>query len=163
MSKLSYRTLADERPQGKPNVYFSCHPDDFGQYFEEYATKILKIQDCAIWYKSEPEAGFHKEELELFLPMMQLIVMPVTTKLLFEACHAIEEELPLAMEKHIPVLPLMMEQGLDDGFVMHFGDLQYLDPNDRDETRRSFDEMLGTYGSFPALCWKHCPSDSGQQ
>ena len=93
----------------------------------------------------------------MFLPMMQLIVMPVTTKLLFEACHAIEEELPLAMEKHIPVLPLMMEQGLDDGFVMHFGDLQYLDPNDRDETRRSFDEMLGTYGSFPALCWKHCP------
>ena len=34
MSKLSYRTIADERPQGKPKVYFSCHADDFEQYFD---------------------------------------------------------------------------------------------------------------------------------
>lgn len=31
MSKLQYRTIADERPQGKPKVYFACHPDDFGK------------------------------------------------------------------------------------------------------------------------------------
>ena len=35
MSKLLYRTIADERPQGKPNVYFSCHPDDREKYFEK--------------------------------------------------------------------------------------------------------------------------------
>ena len=56
MSKLSYRTIADERPQGKPKVYFSCHPNDLDKYFEEYSSKILRIQDCAIWYESEPEA-----------------------------------------------------------------------------------------------------------
>ena len=113
MSKLLYRTIADERPQGKPNVYFSCHPEDFDIYFEEYATKILRIQDCAIWYESEPEADYDKDDLELNLSQMQLIVMPVTTKLLTAPCRAIEVELPLAKEKHIPVLPLMMEQDLD--------------------------------------------------
>ena len=145
MSKLLYRTIAGERPQGKPNVYFSCHPDDFDRYFEEYATRILKIQDCAIWYESEPEADYDKDDLELNLSQMQMIVMPVTTKLLTAPCRAIEVELLLAKEKHIPVLPLMMEQGLDDVFARHFGNLQYLDPNDQDETRIGFDGRLTTY------------------
>ena len=148
MSKLSYRTIADERPQGKPNVYFSCHPEDFGRYFEEYATKILKIQSCAIWYEAEPEADYDKDDLELNLSQMQLFVMPVTTKLLTESCRAMDVELPLAKEKHIPVLPLMMEQGLDQVFSRHFGDLQYLDPNNKDETKRKFDEVLETYESL---------------
>ena len=89
MSKLSYRTIAGERPQGKPNVYFSCYPDDFDEYFEEYAAKILRIQDCAIWYESEPWAGYEKDDLELSLSQMQLVIMPVTTKLLASPCRAI--------------------------------------------------------------------------
>ena len=87
MSKLLYRTIADERPQGKPNVYFSCHPDDLGKYFEEKTIRILGIQDCAIWYESEPEADYDIEELEMNLSQMQLIVIPVTTKLLTSTCR----------------------------------------------------------------------------
>ena len=145
MSRLQYRTIADERPQGKPNVYFSCHPEDFGRYFEEYATKILRIQDCAIWYEAEPEADYDREDLELNLSQMQLFVMPITTKLLTTTNRAMDFELPLAKEKHIPVLPLMMERGVEDMYSERFGDLQYLDPNNTDETRRSFDEVLETY------------------
>ena len=65
MSKLSYRTIGNENPQRKPNVYFSCHPDDFRQFFDEYSTKILRIIECAIWYESEPEAEFDKEGLAI--------------------------------------------------------------------------------------------------
>ena len=71
---LLYRTIAGERPQGKPNVYFSCHKDDFQKYFEEYSAKILRIQDCAVWYESEPEAVYDGEELEMNLSQMQLFV-----------------------------------------------------------------------------------------
>ena len=145
MSRLQYRTIADERPQGKPNVYFSCHPEDFGRYFEEYATKILRIQDCAIWYEAEPEADYDREDLELNLSQMQLFVMPITIKLLTTANRAMDFEFPLAKERHIPVLPIMMERGEEDMYSERFGDLQYLDPNDTDETRRSFDEVLETY------------------
>ena len=145
MSRLQYKTIADERPQGKPNVYFSCHPDDFGKYFEEYAARILRIQDCAIWYESEPEADYDREDLELNLSQMQLFVMPITTKLLTTANRAMDFEFSLAKERHIPVLPIMMERGLEDMYSERFGDLQYLDPNDRDETKRKFDEVLETY------------------
>ncbi len=145
MSKLLYKTIADERPQGKPNVYFSCHPEDFEKYFKEYAGKILRIQDCAIWYESEPDTDYDRDELEMNLSQMQLFVMPVTTKLLTTKNRAMDIEFPLAQEKHIPVLPVMMEHGLDDIFAKRFGDLQYMDPNDTDMTRRSFDEVLESY------------------
>lgn len=145
MSKLQYKTIAGEHPQGKPNVYFSCHPEDFEKYFEEYALKIFHIQDCAIWYEAEPEADYDRENLELDLSQMQLLIMPVTTKLLTTSNRAMDIEFPIAQEKHIPVLPLMMERGLVDVFSERFGDLQYMDPNNRDETRRSFDEVLETY------------------
>ena len=145
MSRLLYKTRANERPQGKPNVYFTCHPDDFGRYYEEYAGKLLKLHDCAVWYEAEPEAEYDPEDLELHLSQMQLFVIPVTTKLLTRPSRAMDTEFPLAMKKYIPVLPLMMEGGLDGPYYDRFGALQYLDPNDRDLTRRSFDEMLETY------------------
>ena len=145
MSRLFYRTIANERPQGKPNVYFSCHPDDFDKYFEEYSSKILRIQDCAIWYESEPEGAYDAENLELSLSQMQLFIMPVTTKLLTEPNRAMDVEFPFAIQKHIPILPLMMEQGMDDVYTRRFGDLQYLDPFNTDETKNSFDSILTSY------------------
>ena len=145
MSKLQYRTVADMHPQGKPYVYFSCHPEDFEKYFEEYALKIMRIEDCAIWYESEPEGGFDREDLALDLNQMQLFVMPVTGKLLTTPNRAMDVEFPIAQEKHIPVLPLMMERGLDHAFSERFGNLHYLVPDDKDKTRRSFDEVLEKY------------------
>ena len=145
MSKLSYRTVAGQSPLGKSKVYFSCYPEDFENYFEEYALKILHIQDCAIWYEAEPEADYDREDLELNLSQMQLFIMPVTTKLLTIPNRAMDIEFTIAQEKHIPVLPLMMERSLDDVFLKRFGDLQYLDPDNHDETRRSLDEVLETY------------------
>ena len=145
MSKLQYKTIAGMHPQGKPYVYFSCHPKDFERYFEEYASKIMHIEDCAIWYESEPEEDYNSEDLTLELNQMQLFVMPVTGKLLTTPNRAMDVEFPIAQEKHIPVLPLMMEQGLDDAFSDRFGELHYLDPNVADKTRRSFDEVLETY------------------
>ena len=145
MSAFLYKTIANERPQGKPNVYFACHPADRENYFEEYAQKILKIQDCAVWYESKPEEAYDEEDLQLRLAQMQLFVMPVTTKLLTAPNRAMDVEFPFALQQHIPVLPLMMEQGLDDVFSRRFGDLQYLDPNNTDGTKRSFDEVLSAY------------------
>ena len=145
MSKLAYRTIGNEHPQGKPKVYFACHPDDQTSFLEDYALKILHIQTCAIWYETEYTADYDREELEAQLSEMQLIVMPVTTKLLTKPNRAMDVELAIARERHIPVLPIMLEGGLTDVFTKRFGSLQYIDPNDEDPTRRSFDEVLETY------------------
>ena len=145
MSKFAYRTIGNEHPQGKPRVYFACHPDDLTSFIEEYALKFLRIQTCAIWYETEYAADYDRGELEAQLSEMQLIVMPVTTKLLTMPNRAMDVEFAIAQEKHIPVLPIMLEGKLDDVFTKRFGNLQYIDPNDSDPTRRSFDEVLETY------------------
>ena len=145
MSKFAYKTIGNVSPQGKPHVYFACHPDDLHAFLEEYALKICHIQDCAIWYETEYEADYDREELEAQLAEMQLIVMPVTTKLLTAPNRAMDVEFEIAQTRHIPVLPVMLESGLDDVYEKRFGSLQYIDPNDQDPTRRSFDEVLETY------------------
>ena len=145
MSKFAYKTIGNEHPQGKPRVYFACHPDDLSAFLKDYALKFLRIQTCAIWYETEYDADYDREELEARLAEMQLIVMPVTTKLLKKPNRAMDVEFTIAQDKHTPVLPVMLESGLSDAFTKRFGNLQYIDPNDQDPTRRSFDEVLKTY------------------
>ncbi len=145
MSTFQYKTIANENPQGKPKVYFTSHPDDFKRYFEEVATTILNLQDCAIWYTPAPSGAPADPDLALLLSQMQLFVVPITSKLLTTPNRAMDFEIPLALNQHIPVLPLMMEQGLDETFAKRFGDLQYLDPNNTDPTKRRFEEVLQAY------------------
>jgi hypothetical protein len=38
---LSYKTRGNSSPQGKPKVYFACHPDDFS-LFEAISDDILR-------------------------------------------------------------------------------------------------------------------------
>ena len=53
MSRFNCRTRGNASPQGKPNVYFCCHPADVS-CFDEIAGDILRFQNCAIWYREDP-------------------------------------------------------------------------------------------------------------
>ena len=81
MSNLKYRTRGDSTPQGKPKVYFCCHPKDFGRFFERISKDILSKSNCALWYNNKGKADI-SEDLWLNLKQMQLFVMPVTSNLL---------------------------------------------------------------------------------
>lgn len=41
MANLKYKTRGDSNPQGKPRVYFCCHPEDINKYFESVFLAIL--------------------------------------------------------------------------------------------------------------------------
>jgi len=140
--KLLYKTRGNASPQGKPRVYFTGHPEDFGPYFDEITDDILKIQNCAVYYDAEPGAEFDREELLRELEQMQLFVIPVTSRFLFQSSRALDLEFPFAMEHHIPVLPLMQESGLEAQFNRKCGDLQMLDKNSRDNTALPYEEKL---------------------
>jgi hypothetical protein len=73
--------------------------------------------------------------------------MPVTTKLLTTENAALDAEFRFAIERHIPVLPLMQEGGLDELFSQKCGDLQYLDKakSARDLTEIPYEEKLKNY------------------
>ena len=142
MATLSYQTRGNSSPQGKPRVYFSSHPDDRQQYFDSISQEILELQNCAIWYDSDPEAPCNWEERSTDLSQMQLFVMPVTTNLLTKPSLAMDQEFPFAMENHIPVLPLMEESSLEELFDRKFGDIQFLAPHVQDSTALPYQEKL---------------------
>ena len=144
MSKLKFKTRRNTPPQGKPKVYFCCHPNDFKKNFEIISDEILAKQNCSIWYKENSNIE-HREDFLSDLLQMQLFVMPVTTALLCTPNDAIDIEFKFAMENHIPVLPLMQEEGLDEVFNKKCGDLQFLDKNNQDSTAISYDEKLDKY------------------
>ena len=76
---------------------------------------------------------------------MQLLVVPITRKLLTEYNIAIDTDLPLALKNNIPILPLMQENDLDDLFNSKLGDLQYLYKHSHDPTSIPYEEKLTKY------------------
>jgi len=143
MIKLKYKTRENTSPQGKPRVYFCCHPEDFSKYFETVANEVLEKQNCTIWYVDEDTS--RDDEFFGDLKQMQLFVMPVTTNLLCSPNVALYSEFKFAVENHIPVLPLMQENGLEKLFNEKCGDLQFLDKHNVDSTAIGYDEKLQKY------------------
>lgn len=145
---LQYKTRGESSPQGKPRVFFSCHPDDFSIYFDEIAKEILSRQNCAIWYLSKDIyilTDDQQENLFSQLSQMQLIVMPITTNLLTMESISISVIRPFAKKHHIPLLLLMEEDGLETGYKNYFGDLQFLDPHANDPTEIPYDTKMTIY------------------
>lgn len=53
---FSYKTRGNSTSKDKPSVYFTCHPEDFGRYFEKICEDIFKTHDCAIYYTDDTTA-----------------------------------------------------------------------------------------------------------
>ncbi len=141
---LKYKTRGNASPQGKPKVYFCCHPDDFGYLFESISDEILAEQNCAVWYADTKDAVRDTNFLS-DLSQMQLFVVPITSKLMYTKNHAIDIEFPFAVEHHIPVLPLMQESNLESIFNEKCGNLQFLDKNVRDVTSIPYEEKFKAF------------------
>ena len=145
MADFQYYTRGSSSPQGKPRVYFTAHPDDYGRTFESIRKELLDRQNCTVFYLDPDIKPEEVEDYELRLGEMQLFVIPVTTKLLTQPCRAMDAEVPFAIERHIPILPLMQESGLDELFNKRIGDLQFLDKNNTDPTAIPYEEKLTKY------------------
>lgn len=131
----------------KPRVYFTCHPDDFEKYFMKVCDDIFKTHDCAVYYTEDMTERIPEDEKTVDLGRNNLFVVPVTYKLLSTSNRAMDEDIPYALKEHIPVLPIMMETGID---VLYshpdkFGELQYLNPFSTDITEISYEEKLKKY------------------
>ncbi|MBQ8753289.1 MAG: hypothetical protein IJZ13_09320, partial [Clostridia bacterium] len=144
MASLAYKTRRNTSPQGKPRVYFCCHPADFPLYFDSVTEEILALQNCAIFYPAEGQVEYDAVLLQ-DLSQMQLFVMPVTQRLLTTKNPALNTAFPFAVSHHIPVLPLMQESGLDELCNEKCGDLQYLDKHAADATAIPYAEKLQKY------------------
>ncbi|MBR4880168.1 MAG: toll/interleukin-1 receptor domain-containing protein, partial [Clostridia bacterium] len=147
MAEMLFKTKGNGSPNGKARVYFTCHPDDFNLYFEQVCEYIFKSQNCAVYYTADMSAVIDETDKVTDLESNNLFIVPVTFKLLSTPNRAMDDDIRFALEKHIPVLPLMMESGIDAIYSRpdKFGELQYLSPLSTDTTEVSFDEKMKKY------------------
>lgn len=144
----SYITRESASPQGKPRVWFCCHPADQEIYLKSMARELLSMVNCALWYDSNPTVPTlpqEQAEKEESLSSMNLFLIPVTTRLLTQRSYDFDRQFQIAQQKHIPILPILKESGLENAFNKKFGNLQYLDPNMIDPTALPYAEKLKQY------------------
>ena len=160
---LQFRTRGMSDPKGKPKVYFSCHPKDFEEAFSLISEDLLNHANCAVWYDMDlvgtsdiqtnnmdtapagGSDGFAETELEDILKEMQLIVFGVTSKFIHESHRAKDVELPIALRNHVPVLPIMLENGLGYEFSNNCAKIQVVPKYGTDPTAIPYEEVLQTF------------------
>ena len=144
MATFSYLTNHGDNPKNKPRVYFTCHPEDLAASLEKISGDIFKTHDCAIYYTQDMTDPITPEELDTDLGQMNLFVVPVTGRLLTQPSRAMSVDIAYAKGAGIPILPFMMEEGLDALYTLeeHFGLRQYLSPFSQDLTAIRYEEKL---------------------
>ena len=107
--KFLFRTRDGENAEGKVRIYFTCHEDDFEEYFEDVCAQIFEVLDCAVYYTEDMESWYSYEDLVGNLEMMDAIVIPITYAWCANRNRSHETEYFYALESGIPVIPLMAE------------------------------------------------------
>ena len=149
MAKLDCKPHLLNYGRGNSNVWFCAHPDDYEDYFKRISDDILKnsnsIPDITVWFDTEPYADYDEERFLADLEHMKLFVLAVTKKFLTEPSRARLSELNFALRKNIPILPLMLEEGLDAQFESVCGSIQYLNPVVNDGTAIAYGSKLTSF------------------
>ena len=141
---LKCKTPGGGSPNGKARVFFTCHPADLERSFEKICADIFAAQNCAVFYTPDMEYHIPQEDRELDIAAMNLVVIPVSLKLLLEPNRAMDVDVPFARDHGITVLPIMIETGLDPVYSRadKFGKRQYLDSVTMDPTAVPYEEKL---------------------
>lgn len=144
MADFVYKTKDNSDPKGKSRVYFTCHPDDFELYFEKIKADIFKTHDCAIFYTEDMTADIDENDKENHFNHVNLLIIPVTHKLLAMPNRAIDVDVPYAEKKNISILPLIMEPQLNRLYSASsvLSKLQYLNAYKSDVTEIPYEDKL---------------------
>ena len=142
--KLVFKNRYNDNPKNKPRLYFYAHHEDYEKYLTEIASEILDICDCVIWYKEDPCYMLDESEVTE-LSQMQVFIILVSQKFLTNDTYIMGKEFLYAKEKHIPILPILAEDGLNILFQEKMGNMQYLSRINTDITAISYVKKLESY------------------
>lgn len=142
MKQLQYRTRGNSIPKGKPYIYFCAHEKDFSIVFERISKKLLKAFNCAVFYDDGTENNCDEENHIYDLLKMNLFVIPVTKRFLYDVESSAMRDFHTAVKHKIPVLPILQEKDIESRFNEICGDIHLLSEEDSNESALTFDEKL---------------------
>ena len=108
---------------GQPWVFFSCHPAKFDTYKEQVKDDVLACCDCVFcWWDPSDALPDSLDELN----QIGLFVFAVDRAFIEQDCPANTVLWNYALEHHIPILPLIMEEDIILAFNERFGEIHAL-------------------------------------
>lgn len=133
--------------KNKPRVYFTCHPDDFVDKFSGICDDVFDALDCLIFFSDNPEQVIPQEDKAVTLQNQNLFIVAVTRKFLTEPNYARDFDIKFAVKEHIPILPIIMEEGIEELYSKseELVGMQYLNYCSCDYTEVPYKEKLKKY------------------
>ena len=147
-SALRYTVRQNSDSAFQHKVFCAFASDDHA-HFDRIAKDILSLFDCALFYYPERVTPPELDTLEADLDAMSAIVLIVTSRFLFGNDPFFQNVVHYAKERGIPILPILMEEGLENAINEALGNLQCLSPffEKSDATVLPFCEKLKKYFS----------------
>ncbi len=130
--------------KNKPKIFFCAHPKDFDKYFEEISEDVLDITNSVIYYKDKNNIS--SKNIINNLTQINLFIIPITWNFLSIDCDARIIEFKYALKHNIPILPILMEEGIDYYFNQQCGSLHSLNKtvDSKDQFRKKLKDYLNS-------------------
>ena len=120
-----------KRVEGKEKVFISGNMQDI-QLIQQVVREVLEVRDCKVYMLPPFEQEINEEEHLVSLKEMNLIIVVLSKRFFEETSLAREVELPFAIENQISILPIMVEEGVEEIFNATFGERHILNRKKED-------------------------------
>lgn len=143
---LKYETHGEKDIHYKAKIYFVCTPEDYEKYYDSVANDFFALQDVAIFVRKDFSESFPESDKEIELSRMNLFVVFVSENLFESSYRGWDEDCMFAKEHQITVLPILLDDKINLlSYANRFGDIQYLDRNDLDNTAIPYRKKLESF------------------
>ena len=133
---------------GLPKIFLACHPEDTS-FCRTVTEDIQRISNCAVYFLKKTAAVPDPKLLVFELAEMSAMVLLVTGRFLRESFLLKRAVLETAETRHIPIIPIKMEENIEELFCSQMdtltegrGKLQMLSYHSKDATKIPYDEKL---------------------
>ncbi|MBE6587334.1 MAG: toll/interleukin-1 receptor domain-containing protein [Ruminococcaceae bacterium] len=144
-TKLKYIIGAGKEKAGRAKVFCAFHPEN-RKAADRIMQDIIAACDCTVFYYENGECSDEKSFKNDFSEM-SLLVTVVSSDYLFTESFARDTVFQEAVFRMIPILPIMIENGLEKPFNELMGPMQYLLFNSEqyDVTSVPYEQKLKNY------------------
>ena len=132
---LTYRTRGgDVTNAAGLGVVFLSYRKKNVIYRNDVARDILDANDCAVWFDRNLTAGEdYNAEIDAALDRMNVFVLLVTPATFEAESYVMKTEIPRALERKIPIIPILLEETDMERFAEVLGNIHALDKRKPDE------------------------------
>ena len=134
-TQLTYRTReGDVTNAADWGVVFLSYRKKNVVYRNDVVRDILDANDCAVWFDRNLTAGEdYNAEIDAALDRMNVFVLLVTPLTFEPDSYVMKKEIPRALERKIPIIPVILEETDMERFAKVLGNIHSLDKRKPDE------------------------------